>query len=128
MTKFPKISRFRGLASAAGAWMFFLLVSGAVQSVRAFPAPAAALSAVPVLESAAFSQTTQNANPFRVFTTGSFIFALDTSIKEITVWKKDGVGAKVRSFKGVADVANGSGVKGDPFLAPRGLAQSPFHG
>jgi len=125
MTKFPKISRFRGLASAAGAWMFFLLVPGAVQSVRADPSPLVGASAVPVFESADFSQTTLNANPFRVFTTENFIFSLDSSIKEITVWKKDGYGRKIRGFNGVADVADGSGVKGDPFVSPWGLAKHP---
>ncbi|NLE42310.1 MAG: PKD domain-containing protein [Lentisphaerae bacterium] len=125
MTKFPKISRFRGLASAAGAWMFFLLVPGAVQSVRAFPAPAAALSAVPVLESAAFSLRTQNAKPLRVVTTANFIYSLDDSANEITVWKKNGNGFFVRGFKGVADVADASGVKGDAFLDPCGLAKHP---
>ena len=120
MTKFPKISRFRGLASAAGAWMFFLLVSGAVQSVRADVSPFVGASAVPVFESADFSQSTQNSKPFRVFATANFIFSLDSALKEITVWKLDGYGHKIRGFNGVADVGGGS-----RFSAPWGLAKHP---
>lgn len=119
MTLFHNFPRFSGRVSTATAWVLALLGSAVVQPASA------AVDAVAVLQSADFSQTTQSANPLRVFTTSTFIYALDDSAKEITVWKKDGYGRKIRSFKGVADVADGSGVKGDPFSAPRGLAKHP---
>ncbi|MGI5868334.1 MAG: PKD domain-containing protein [Kiritimatiellia bacterium] len=114
MIKLPKILKFRGQASAVGAWAFCLLMLGSVQFAQAD------VSAVPILESADFSQATQRAKPVRVFATTNFIFSLDGSLKEITVWKLDGYGRKVRSLNGIADAGGGS-----RFILPSGLAKHP---
>lgn len=119
MTMFQKLTRFRGFATTASAWMMVVLVFGAV--VRA----QAQVGAVPVYPAALFSQSAPGTEPVRVFTTDRFVYALDATKDRITVWKKDNFGTVVTNFNGIAAVANDAGLKGDQFLTPRGLAKHP---
>lgn len=119
MTKSHQCRVFRSIAALAQMWFGAILLSITVSVAKA------AVNAVPVYDTAAFSQITPNAAPTRVFTTTNHIFSLDAAAKKITVWKKTKYGTLVRQFSGIADVADGAGSKGSQFSSPYGMAKHP---